>query len=281
MKRQLLITLAALALELASLRGSTATIDVVDPRPIAQAVQTLVSKYGYVITYEDPRYNYEGDLEDVTDRVRRGPARPGVASKIMVPAIDKITVSLPATSAPKDVAYALGLLAQQPSRQGGHFRVERGADVFHVVPTEVRDKNGNWSANPSILDAPISLPAADYSELGMIRAICNAVGAANNVQVHVGVGFGRRIRIGAAEPLYHLEANNETARTVLLRALSASSPTKRTWLLFYDFTVKAYALNILQVPDVRSVPQPRSVITTPQRTSTLTGAAAAPVAQPK
>lgn len=167
MQRPILITLVALVLVLASLPSSAATVDVNDPRPIAKAVETLVSQYGYIITYEDPRYNYEGDLEDVTDQVRRGPARPGVASKIMVPAMGKITVTLPATSALKDVAAALRALVRQPSEHGGHFRVEQSGDVFHVVPTQARDPNGNWSANPSILDVPISLPADDYRELGM------------------------------------------------------------------------------------------------------------------
>jgi hypothetical protein len=268
MRRPLLITIVALALQFASLRGSTATIEVNDPRPIAKAVQTLVSQYGYVITYEDPRYNYMGDLEDVTAKFTRWNKRPEMAPKIIVPAMGKITVSLPATSGLKDVASALGVLAQQRSEHGGHFRVQQSADVFHVIPTEARDPDGNWSANPSILDVPISLPAHDYSEHGMMQAICSAVGVLNHVEVHAGGGdVGLGIRPAGPETLYHLEAKNESARTVLLRALSTSSTRRRTWQLLYDYTVKAYYLNILEVPDVRAVPQQRSVPKAPQQIS--------------
>jgi hypothetical protein len=47
------------------------TLAVESPRPIATAVQTLVSRYGVVITYEDPRYAYAGDLQDVANLVRK------------------------------------------------------------------------------------------------------------------------------------------------------------------------------------------------------------------
>jgi hypothetical protein len=44
----------------------TIKLGVDDPRPVAKAVEELVSRYGYVITYEDPRHAYEGDIQDVT-----------------------------------------------------------------------------------------------------------------------------------------------------------------------------------------------------------------------
>jgi hypothetical protein len=41
---------------------------------------------------------------------------------------------------------------------GGQFAVEEDGAVFHIVPTEVRDKDGNWQSVHSILAARISLP---------------------------------------------------------------------------------------------------------------------------
>ena len=41
-----------------------------DPRPVAAAIDELTSRYGYLITYEDPPYSYSDDVKDVTAEVR-------------------------------------------------------------------------------------------------------------------------------------------------------------------------------------------------------------------
>src|SRR5262245_54420252 len=46
-------------------------LSVDDPRPVAKALERLEDKYGWRITYEDPRYAYPGDIEDVTTKVRK------------------------------------------------------------------------------------------------------------------------------------------------------------------------------------------------------------------
>src|SRR5882672_7227609 len=40
-------------------------------RPLARAAMTLETRYGYVITYEDPRYSNEDDLVDAGSTVRK------------------------------------------------------------------------------------------------------------------------------------------------------------------------------------------------------------------
>ena len=42
-------------------------LSVNDPRPVAEAVKQLQEKYGWIITYEDPRLSNESDLLDETD----------------------------------------------------------------------------------------------------------------------------------------------------------------------------------------------------------------------
>src|SRR5215468_1045698 len=51
-------------------------LSVDDPRPVAEAVKQLQEKYGWVITYEDPRLVNESDLLDETDPKYRQ-AHPG------------------------------------------------------------------------------------------------------------------------------------------------------------------------------------------------------------
>jgi hypothetical protein len=71
-------------------------LSVNDGSPVAKAIEELVARYGYVITYEDPRYAYEGDLQDVTTQVRRDLDQypPGKAPKVIVPRGGKLSVTL-------------------------------------------------------------------------------------------------------------------------------------------------------------------------------------------
>jgi hypothetical protein len=226
----------------------TMKLSVDDPRPVAKAVEELVSRYGYVITYEDPRHAYEGDIQDVTNQVRKDLDKypTGKAPKVFVPLGGALTLTVPSSSSisAQDVASILEQLmhVQSTRGEGGHFRVMQAGDVFHVLPTEVRNRSGNWTVQPSILDVPISLSIEDRDEDGMLDAICKAVSVAAHTKVFLGAqlgGLGRRYRLGA---------DNERARDVLMRALMTINK-KLTWQLFYGSSENMYALNIQGVPD--------------------------------
>jgi hypothetical protein len=253
-------------------------LSVDDPRPVAAAVQELVSRYGYVITYEDPRHAYQGDIQDVTTQVRKDLDQysPGKAPKAMVPLGGTLTLTIPSSSSISTQAVASVLeqlmRVQLKRGEGGHFRVVQAGDVFHVLPTEVRDRSGNWAVQPSILDVPISLPMEDRDEDGMLNAICNAVSVAAHVKVFLGAqlgGLGRHYRLGA---------DNERARDVLMRAVMSisSNNQKLTWQLFYGSSENMYALNIQGVPERPS----SSVVTGVPKTSTgssLSGTSVSPL----
>ena len=67
----------------APVRAGEATAS--DPRPVAKAAEQLERLYRVPITYEDPAYAYPGAIDDVTAAVRRGPAAPGPAGRVLVP----------------------------------------------------------------------------------------------------------------------------------------------------------------------------------------------------
>jgi hypothetical protein len=287
----LILVIAVLNCADAQMVQDTVKLSVDDPRPVAAAVQELVSRYGYVITYEDPRHVYQGDLEDVTAKVRKDLDRhpPGKAPKVIVPLDATLTLNIPSSSAitVQDMASVLEQLvqAQSSSGRGGRFRVERAGEVFHVLPTEVRDGNGNWASQTSILDVPISLPMEDRSADEMINAICNAVSMAARVQVGLTFNVG-----GISDPSrprpYRLGADNERARDVLIRALNlVGTNQKRTWVLFYDPSENGhmYFLTIQGVPNRSSSPivTGSSVPTGAQKTSTGTALSGTSVPPPK
>jgi hypothetical protein len=65
-------------------RMQTDSISVDDPRPLAKAADMFEGRYGWIITYEDPRYEHVTDLEDVTESVRRS-SSPKSAHRVLIP----------------------------------------------------------------------------------------------------------------------------------------------------------------------------------------------------
>src|SRR2546426_6553565 len=63
-----------------------ANLSVQDPRPLAKAIEILEEKYGFVITYEDPRYTHPSEITDVTEKDRRDLAnfKPGKAPRVLI-----------------------------------------------------------------------------------------------------------------------------------------------------------------------------------------------------
>jgi hypothetical protein len=247
---------------------SVTPLNIDDPRPVAKAIDELVARYGYVITYEDPRHAYEADLQDVTSQVRRDMDHypPGKAPKIIVPRGGKLTINLPSTASvnTQTVAAVLDQLTRSQSTrgEGGHFRVLQSGDIFHVVPSEIRDRNGNWAAQSSILDVPISLPAENRGKTEMLAAIVTAVSSTARVKMVLGGGIGGGIFNPNRPASYSLGADNEPARDVLVRALILLNDPKAgawisqrlRWELFYGADENTYFLNISTVPD-RPTPQ--------------------------
>jgi hypothetical protein len=222
-------------------------------RPVDRAVNTLQTRYGYVITYEDPRYTNEDDLQDIAAKVRKDYSSypPGLAPKLMVPKGGKLTLRLPTSTniSPQGLASILQQLAraQGTSSGSGHFRVEQVGDVFHLVPTEVRDRKGNWSHYNSLLDTPISLPKQDRSERELYQAIVDAVSAATHVRLWIIVNGGIVIGIVSPEPRTRMGATLEPARNVLMRALQLHR-SRRTWAMLHDPGEDMFALNVWDFP---------------------------------
>src|SRR3954452_7623341 len=71
------------ALAANSIGPDTHQLSVTDPRPVAKAMEGLSDRHGVAITYEDPSYEFEGDLIDVASQVSRSPLKPG--QKLLIP----------------------------------------------------------------------------------------------------------------------------------------------------------------------------------------------------
>lgn len=220
-------------------------------RPVERAVRTLQIRYPYVITYEDPQYTNEDDLEDVSASVVRNYSSyaPGTAPKVIVPKRSKLILLLPVALnlGPQDLGAILLQLvrAQAIGPRGAHFRVEAEGGMFHLIPIEVRDGNGNWAHYSSILDTPISLPETDRSEAELYTDIAAALSAATHprrrVLMSAASGPGLRTRVGATQ---------EQARAVLTRVLKLHNG-RRTWALLHspeEAGNDVFMLNLVDFP---------------------------------
>ena len=212
-------------------------ISVNDPRPVALAAKTLEKKYGWIITYEDPRYVHESELVDVTEKVRRDLDKfePGKAPRVLIPKGGALTFEYsidPATKMPADSALVVQQLLDAYAA-GGHpgvFRLNSHGARLHIV-----------TSDPSVLDASITLPARKRNGFELLDAFCSAVSQASGTRV-----------VWATAPLnllhrYQTEsgAKDQKAREFLSNELDRiTDKFKLSWQLLYDPVMKSYYLNI-------------------------------------
>jgi hypothetical protein len=232
-------------------------------RPVAAAVVELLKRYPVVITYEDPRYTYAGDLKDVTEQIRNPQAPPrNDGPRVLVPVGGQLQVRYAVsslTNEPASLESALESIVEAKAAlpAGGRFRVERSGSVFHVVASQVRDPSGQWVEHTSVLDAPLTLKTGELNGVDMIRAIVDEVSARSGVKF----GFNAiRVMRVLADYRGAVEANNEVAREVMLRTLQGIDE-RLTWLLYYDPLMQGYALNIVATsadPTIEFRGEPRS-----------------------
>jgi hypothetical protein len=218
------------------------TLTIEDPRPIAKALELLQSKYGYVVTYEDPRYTYEGDLKDVSQQMT-GSVDPRHRIRTLVPVGGAVNISVPTTAIDsRTLTPVLSQLLQSHAalQKGGHFRLLEEGGVFHVIPTEVQDRSGNWQPQSSLLDSTITVPKLTNADgMTMLDAICESLTRGSGARVLVGTVPVNMLMQHRGD----LEANSEVARAVLLRALAFSSP-QLSWSLLYDAGLQIFVLNV-------------------------------------
>jgi hypothetical protein len=223
-------------------------LSVNDPRPMGEAVLSLIRSYPVTITYEDPRYEYAGDLRDVTREVStnsQSHVRTIVPRGGAFQAAYDVSQS---TGVPVDIGDAVQKIIDSNNlAQGGHFELDRSGDTLHVVPTEVRDSNGRWIRQQSVLDVPITYSSGvEKNFFELVDAITQEASAASGHKI-VSSGFGAgslACSLGCTEYNRTVDASNESARDVLVRLLRSMN-ARYTWVLYYDPSMHYYLFNLV------------------------------------
>jgi hypothetical protein len=219
----------------------TESITVDDPRPLAEAVKHFQGRYGWIVTFEDPRHEMK-DVIDVTDAVRNPAAAP-TQHRVFGPRGGPFTATFqnPAPdSSPAEVAEVLDVIVAAYNQTGypGSFRVIRTDEVFHVLPQS------------SILETRVSLlPQAGRNTFDALRSVLGAISSTTGQQVVLGTSpFNLLVQTKMEEG-----ATAETARNLLVRILQGTGKSL-SWRLLYSLDLQKYALNI-QIVDNRKSAQ--------------------------
>ncbi|HKW17748.1 MAG TPA: hypothetical protein VJO35_09595 [Terriglobales bacterium] len=229
------------------------------PRPVRDVILQWEKEYGWVITYEDPRLVYSGDVEDITKRVRRD-VMPGESidpSKRILSARERrISVAYTAPNSPSDKTAQLEAakrLADASATDGGNtFVVSQSTTRLHVLPGLVRDSDGQLQPSQPLLSTVISLPAGDRDGIAFLHQMCDALTTATGYRVFVGTIPTNDMA------QFHTKAGYEGLPAgQILEDFLDSMPDGNgyTWALLFQ---KDYALNIHRVGVGNHLRQPAS-----------------------
>ncbi len=205
-------------------------IEANSPRPLAQALDALQQKFGWIIDYEDPQYIAAKDISNAS-----GPAGP-----TKYPAGGAFEVEVPASSVDPEKTLNQVVDAYNRSNNPGRFEVRKGSSGgFYVIGSAAHDEKGGISRQPILLDSAITLASEDRSVDDALTQLCQQLTAQNHVDVSIGISprsllDHNRTKVGG---------DKVAARDLLQQSLQATHHNLY-WRLLFDPASKGYVLDI-------------------------------------
>lgn len=215
-------------------------------RPISTLLDRLRKREKISVTYEDPRYSNEADIEDVTSKIARNvsEAEKKHGHRTIVPRGRPITfVYAPSDfRTPNGAEVTIARMLQEYRTLGGPtFGVVRDGSRLHVVPIDVFDVAGERVKQDSILNTLITIPPARRDGGQFLDAICDEVKKETGYEIWVGPSAP-----GNSLARFKTEKGieSQTAGTALENLLDKlGAPDSFDWDLYYEPGEKAYGLN--------------------------------------
>jgi hypothetical protein len=226
----------------------TLTSDPQTDMPLLSVAQELEHRYGWRITYE------EGPISNLADLENNVPSFANKAGPVSLPiAVRKhsalmFTFDDPGTPYDREAEIKIidALLQDyQQSVNLPYFAVRHsGSDYSHIVQVFTKDEDGNVIPFQPLLDTPITFPKEMRQVDTTVKLILHEVAAERNVGISEGLlptMLFRQVQVD-------IGANNESARSALIKALDAaqlqrSADTRVVWHLYYDVRSKYYYFN--------------------------------------
>jgi hypothetical protein len=220
----------------------------------------LQQRFGIAINYEDPPFQHQDDVRDVTDQVqspRQREANPNV--RILIPRGG--VLSAPGISVrvgqPSDAAGALENVRGQYEAASfpGKFIISQSPLAVFVEPRQVRKASGEWDNLASVLSTPISFArerrsAADTLALIVALAVKSGGTRIEIVSLPMAVFANVQVDLGAsAQPA-------RAALVSLFEQMSAKlipdglPRTVFSYRLLFDPGLRYYLLSVVPVPNM-------------------------------
>jgi hypothetical protein len=213
--------------------GSKVQILANNPRPLLQILDALYRQYGWLVSYEDPRFVSPADLM----------AAPGEGKK-MLPAGGKFSIELAASETDETKALQSALDAYNASENPGRFDLRKIEPAsFTLVGVQARNAAGKLAPQHPVLDAPITVLKKKRTVSESLTVICRRVSSAQGIRVTMGVSprnvlEGVQVEIGGPP---------QSARNLIQQAL-ASAHRPLYWRLLFDPSTKTYLFNVHLAP---------------------------------
>jgi hypothetical protein len=154
-----------------------------------------------------------------------------------------VTVTLPTTQEAKQATNAANVIQAVLSNHEARgnpaqFTLVRfGEYEFSIVPTKAKDKGGRLVDQVSPLDLKISFPEEERSLLATVDVISQAIHARF-------INIGGSLITDPRAPRVRVEAQNETARDVLAKALKIPGGAKLSFRLDYMPDLQMYVIGL-------------------------------------
>jgi hypothetical protein len=241
-------------------------LQVNEARPMKAVIDNLQRTTGIPVNYEDPRFEYSGDIQDVTDQVQspaQKAAHPNV--RIIVPKGGPLALDLTTASLKPGVGDVLSLILQakgQHESKGypGRFSITQTGNTLTVKPSAVLSASGTWKNAAAVMDTHISMPTKTRSGSEALIAFADALTKAQGIKI----GIGRVPFVAFENAQTTVGASDEPAGTVLGRIFDQLSQYYRasvanvpySYSLLYDPGLKYYLLHVNALPQALPAAEP-------------------------
>jgi hypothetical protein len=193
-------------------RGDSAVLSVNTFRPLDAIAAKLESQFGFVVSAEDPLFQFRGDMMDISLEV------PRVRSGTLVPARWGFQVRFPVNpdGFPQNAHDLLASIVAEASLQSPFaYRLDEVGGAFFFVPIRTRDAQGRSIAITPLLDRVVTIPPG----VRRINESASLMAADLSRQTGLRVSCCQSLIAGYPWGMEHVmfAANNEPARSVLRR----------------------------------------------------------------
>jgi hypothetical protein len=205
-------------------------IRAISPRPVAQILDALMDKYGWLVDYEDPQYTSAKDTVEAQ----------GPTGTTKYPSGGAFNFEFSANAPDEEKVLGQAVDAYNKTDNPGRFELRKDADGhFHVIGNAARDEKGTIAKQSVLLDRMVSVPAEEHSITDTLNQVCEELSAQSHVQIAIGISPRSLLEHNKVK----LSGTKASARDLLKQSLQATHH-KLYWRLIYDPVSQGYFLDI-------------------------------------